>query len=63
VTTAGGYASIQKRGRVADAQLALGGGGDTEAKVRQQKSEDRDATPDQLFKLQMYHLQHTSEDR
>jgi hypothetical protein len=23
-----------------------GGGGDTEAKVRQQKSEDRDATPD-----------------
>jgi hypothetical protein len=35
---------------VEDAQLAPGGGGDTEAKVRQQKSEDRDATPDLLLK-------------
>jgi hypothetical protein len=28
----------------------LGGGGDTKAKVRPQKSEDRDATPDLLLK-------------
>jgi len=37
--------------RAADAQLAPGGGGrDTEAKVRQQKSKDRDATLDLLLK-------------
>jgi hypothetical protein len=36
---------------VADAQPApRGGGGDIEAKVRQQKSEDRDAPPDLLLK-------------
>jgi hypothetical protein len=47
----GAYASIQKRGGAADAQLALGGrGGDTKAKVRQQKSEERDAIPDLLLK-------------
>jgi hypothetical protein len=41
-----------KRGvGAADAQpIPGGGGGDTEAKVRQQKSEDRDATPDLLLK-------------
>jgi hypothetical protein len=41
-----------RRGRgAADAQPAPGrGGGDTEAKVRQQKSEDRDAIPDLLLK-------------
>jgi hypothetical protein len=36
--------------RAADAQPASGGGGDTKAKVRQQKSEDRDVTPDLLLK-------------
>ena len=36
----------------ADAQPALGEGVDTEAKVRHQKSEDRDATPDLLLKHQ-----------
>jgi hypothetical protein len=30
--------------------LGGGGGGDTEAKVRQQKSEDKDATPDLFSK-------------
>jgi hypothetical protein len=44
MTTAGGYASIQKEEGAMDAQLASGGGGDTKVKVRQQKSEDRDAT-------------------
>jgi hypothetical protein len=40
-----------RRGGGKDVQLALGGGGgDIEAKVRQQKSEDRDATPDLLLK-------------
>jgi hypothetical protein len=39
----------EERGGAADAQPAPGGG-DTEAKVRQQKSEDRDATPDLLLK-------------
>jgi hypothetical protein len=33
-----------------DAQPMPGGGGDIEANVRQQKSEDRDATPDLLLK-------------
>jgi hypothetical protein len=37
-------------GGAADAQPAPRGGGDTEAKVRQQKSEDRDATLDLLLK-------------
>jgi hypothetical protein len=41
--------SIEKEGEgAADAQPAPGGGGDT--KVRQQKSEERDATPDLLLK-------------
>jgi hypothetical protein len=41
-----------RRGGGKDVQLALGGGGggDIEAKVRQQKSEDKDATPDLLLK-------------
>jgi hypothetical protein len=51
VTTTGGYASIQKRGGGAtDAQPAPGGRGDTKTKVRQQKSEDKDAPPDLLLK-------------
>jgi hypothetical protein len=41
----------RRGGGAADAQSALGGeGGDTEAKVRQQKSEDIDVTPDLLLK-------------
>ena len=41
----------RRGGWAADAQpVPGGGGGDTEAKVRQQKSEDRDATPDLLLK-------------
>jgi len=38
------------RERAADAQPASRGGGDTEAKVRQQKSEERDTMPDLLLK-------------
>jgi hypothetical protein len=37
-------------GGAAYAQPAPGGGGDTEAKVKQQKSEDKDATLDLLLK-------------
>jgi hypothetical protein len=49
---------------VTDAQPALAGGeGNTEAKVRQQKSKDRDATPHLLLKHPDTHLQHMSEDR
>jgi hypothetical protein len=41
----------KRAGRAADAQTApRGGGGDTEANVRQQKSEDTDATPNLLLK-------------
>ena len=39
----------RRGGGATNAQPALGVG-DTEAKVRQQKSEDRDATPDLLLK-------------
>jgi hypothetical protein len=43
--------AFRRGGGAADTQPVLGGGGgDTEAKVRQQKSEDRDATPDLLLK-------------
>jgi hypothetical protein len=35
----------RREGGAANAPPAPGGGGDTEAKVRQQKSEDKDATP------------------
>jgi hypothetical protein len=45
-----------------DAQPAPGGGGDTEAKVRQQKREGRDATPDLLLQHTDAHLQHTSDE-
>jgi hypothetical protein len=45
-----------------DAQPASGqGGGDTEEKARQQKSEDRDATPNLFLKHPEQHLQHTFE--
>jgi hypothetical protein len=41
----------RRGGGAADAQpVPGGGGGDTKAKVRQQKSEDRDATPNLLLK-------------
>jgi hypothetical protein len=40
----------RRGGGAADAQPASERGGDTEAKVRQQKSEDRDAIPDLLLK-------------
>jgi hypothetical protein len=70
---AGGYASIQKKGEGAvDSQPALGQWGDTEAMVRQQKNEDRDATPNLLLKhpdatlatyvwRQMKHIKHAYE--
>jgi hypothetical protein len=41
---------LEERERAADAQpVMVGGGGDTEAKVRQQKSEDRDVTSNLLL--------------
>jgi hypothetical protein len=56
----------------ADPEPALGGGGDIEVKVRQEKCEDKDATPDLLLKhpdatlatyvlRQMKHMKHASE--
>jgi hypothetical protein len=42
-------ANIQKDGE-GRWMLAPGGGGDIEAKVRQKKNKDRDATPDLLLK-------------
>jgi hypothetical protein len=62
----------RRGGGAADAQPAPGRGGDTEAKVRQQKSEDRDAIPDLLLKhpdatlstyvwRQIKHMKHASE--
>jgi hypothetical protein len=43
--------AFRRGGGAANTQPMLGGGGgDTEAKVRQQKSEDRDATPDLFLK-------------
>jgi hypothetical protein len=49
MTTAGGYASIQKRGEGVG-MPSQRREEETETKVRQQKSEDKDATRDRLLK-------------